>query len=179
LSRSRHAAPLRTLAALALLVVLGACGKEEEPGASAAGAGPLPPGFQAIAADARLEAPARTANCYAAPTRMVFHTQVEWNQFWEDERRGCTVPPLPPGFDFSREMLVFAAMGKRMSEEDRISIDATSTRGDTLLIFVRRTMQESGCAGRQATFPQSLVKIPADKRYTRFSEEHRRIPCGG
>ena len=177
MSRSRHAAPLSKLAALALFAVLGACGKEEGPGGSAASAGPLPPGFQAIAADARLEPPTRTANCYAAPTRMVFRTQVGWDQFWEDERRGCTVPPLPPGFDFSREMLVFAAMGKRMSEEDRISIDATSTRPDTLLIFVRRTMQESGCAGRQATFPQSLVKLPASTSYVKFNEEHRKIPC--
>ena len=176
MSRSRHAAPLAALAALALLAALGACEKKGEAEGSAGG-GPLPPGFQAIAAGARLEAPPRTPNCYAAPTRMVFHTQVEWNQFWEDERRGCTVPPLPAGFDFTREMLVFAAMGKRMSEHDRISIDATSTRPDTLLIFVRRTMQETGCAGRQATFPQSLVKLPATTSYVKFNEEHRRIPC--
>ncbi|HEU4560911.1 MAG TPA: hypothetical protein VFS20_23875 [Longimicrobium sp.] len=176
--RHRHTGRLATFAAFALAAFVAACGKEEGGEGSAAAAGPLPPGFTAIAADARLEIPVRPANCYAAPVRKVFRNELEWVQYWTNERRGCTAPPVPAGIDFSRDMLLFAAMGKRMSEHDRISIDATSTRPDTLLIFVRRSMQESGCSGRTATFPQSLVKVPASGRYVKFNEEHRRIPCG-
>ena len=175
---SIHTRPLTAFAAVALFAVLAACGKKEEGGEGSAAAGPLPPGFTAIAADAHLEIPVRTETCYAAPTRVVFRNEIAWVQYWTNEKRGCTAPPVPAGVDFSRDMLVFASLGKRMSEHDRISIDATSTRPDTLLIFVRRTMQQSGCSGRTATFPQSLVKLPATTRYVKFNEEHRRIPCG-
>jgi hypothetical protein len=174
---SSHTGRLSALV-LALAALLSACGKEEGSPDGAAATGPLPPGFTAIPADARLEVPVRPENCYAAPTRVVFRNELAWAQYWTNERRGCTAPPIPPGVDFSRDMLVFASMGKRMSDQDRISIEATNARPDTLLIFVRRSMQESGCAGRTTTFPQSLVKVPASGSYVKFNEEHRRIPCG-
>lgn len=173
----RNPAFLAATAALVLAAALGACGKEG--GAGGASAGPLPPGIQALGPDARLQPPERTGNCYSAPTRMVFHNQLEWDQFWTDERRGCTAPPLPADLDFGKQMLVYAAMGKRMSPQDRISIDGTGERGDSLLVFIRRSMLAAGCSGREATFPQSLVKIPASGKYVKFSEEHRKIPCGG
>jgi hypothetical protein len=176
---SLHTVRMTAFAVVALAILFAACGKEEgSSGGAAADAGPLPAGFTALPAAARLEVPVRAANCYAAPTRMVFRNEIAWTQYWTNERRGCTAPPLPAGVDFSRDMLVFASMGKRMSDQDRISIEATSTRPDTLVIFVRRSMQESGCAGRATTFPQSLVKIPATTSYVKFNEEHRRIPCG-
>lgn len=177
---SSHTGRLTALAVVALAVFLAACGTKEEGAAEGgvAAAGPLPPGFTAIPANARLEVPVRPENCYAAPTRVVFRNEIAWAQYWTNERRGCTAPPIPAGIDFSRDMLVFASMGKRMSDQDRISIEATSTRPDTLVIFVRRSMQESGCAGRSTTFPQSLVKVPASGNYVKFNEEHRKIPCG-
>ena len=178
MTHSPRTGRLAALAAIALFATLGACAAEKDAEDPAAATGPLPPGFTAIASNARLEIPARSATCYAAPVRKVFRNEIEWTQYWTDDRRGCTAPPIPAGVDFSRDMLVFASMGKRMSDQDRISIDATGTRPDTLLIFVRRSMQDSGCSGRTATFPQSLVKVPASTDYVKFNEEHRRIPCG-
>lgn len=177
MTHPRHALPMAAAAVLALAAALGACGKEGGGGSAVADAGPLPAGIEALHADARVQPPARPGNCYSAPTRMVFHNQVEWDQFWSDDRRGCTSPPVQ--VDWSREMLVYASMGKRMAKEDQISIDGTGVRNDTLLVFIRRSMLAAGCAGREATFPQSLVKLPASSKYVRFSEEHRKIPCGG
>lgn len=160
----------------ALLAALAACGGGE--GTDEPPAGPLPPGTHPIAAGARLPAPVRSANCYSGPMRIVFHSQDEWDTYWVDERRGCAAPPLPPGVDFARDMLVYAAMGKRMSPRDRISIDGSGVRNDTVIVALRRVILADGCPGpRRPTFPQSLVKIPADTRPLRFSEEHRRIPC--
>lgn len=177
MTHPRHAPLMAALAALAL-AALGACGKEGgSNGSRVADAGPLPAGIEALSAGARLQPPEPTANCYSAPTRMVFHNQTEWDQFWTDERRGCTPPPVQ--VDWSREMLVYASMGKRMAKEDQISVDGTGVRNDTLLVFIRRSMLAAGCSGRETTFPQSLVKIPASSMYVRFSEEHRKIPCGG
>lgn len=168
---SRRAA---AFAALALAAAPGACKKD-----GAASDGPLPPGIEALAAGARLEPPVRAENCYASPTRIVFHTQKEWDDFWTDQRRGCTSPALPAGFDWSKQMLVYASMGKRMAAQDRISIDGTGVRNDSLMVFIRRSMLASGCSGREATFPQSLVQLPASTQPIKFNEEHRKIPCDG
>jgi hypothetical protein len=88
------------------------------------------------------------------------------------------VPPLPGVVDFSKEMLVYAAIGKRMSPRDSISIDGSGVRNDSLIMVVRRRTLKDGCPGaRQATFPQALVKLPATGVPVRFSEAHITIPC--
>lgn len=170
----------RALTLAAALAALAACaGDDGKPAIPKAG--PLPPGTEPIAATARFPAPERTPNCYAAPIRIVFHSQMEWDAFWKDERRGCTPPPVPPGVDWAREMLVFAAMGKRMSPLDSISVDGAGVRNDSVIVAIRRWMLADGCPGEQPkgpVFPASLVKIPADTAHPlRFSEEHRKITC--
>jgi hypothetical protein len=158
------------------VALLAACGgdKAKEPAA-----GPLPPGTQPIAAAARFQPPVRSEKCYSSPVRTVFHSQMEWDAYWTDERMGCTPPPVPAGVDWTKDMLAYASMGKRMTPLDRISIDGAGMRNDSVIIVIRRTVLMDGCPGPQApTFPQSLVKIPADTAHPlRFSEEHRRIPC--
>jgi hypothetical protein len=164
-----------TWTALAALAVLAACGKKA---ANERVAGPLPPGTHEIPASDVLPPPVRTAACYSSPIRFVFHSQDEWEAFWADERRGCTAPPIPTGVDFKRDMLVFAAMGKRMAPQDSIAVAGTGVRHDTVVVAIRRWMLMDGCPGpRRPTFPTSLVKIPADARPLVFAEEHRRIPC--
>jgi hypothetical protein len=88
------------------------------------------------------------------------------------------VPALGDSVDWGHEMLLFAAMGKRMAEADRISIDATQVRNDSLIVVVRRFMLKNGCpAPRVLTFPQSLVKVPAQQLPVRFSEAHVKVTC--
>jgi hypothetical protein len=169
--RPSHAAPLATLAALVTL--LAACGGDS----GSSDAGPPPAGFQPVAASARLAPPAVSDRCYSPPTRMLFHSKAEWDSYWLEVTRGCTPPAVPGNVDFAKEMLVYATMGRRMSAEDRMTIDGTGMRNDTLLIFIRRSMLAAGCPGREKTFPQSLIRVPAGTRPVRFAEEHRKIPC--
>ena len=98
--------------------------------------------------------------------------------YWIGNNRLCTPPPAPAGVDFTKEMLVYASIGKRMSPRDSISIDGSGMRNDSLLVVVRRFTLKDGCPGPQrATYPQSLVKLPADRVPVRFSEVHIKIPC--
>ena len=169
--------PLPTLAGALAALLLAACGGGEK-GSDAPDASPLPPGTQALAAGARLPAPRVDERCYAPPVRTVFHSELEWNAYWTGVNQTCTAPPLPEGVDFAREMLVFASVGKRMSPRDSIAIDASGVRNDSLIVVVRRWMLKNGCPGpRRATFPQSLVKLPATPHPVRFSEAHITIPC--
>ena len=159
------------------VLLLAACGGGEK-GAEVSDAAPLPPGTQALAAGARLPSPRVDERCYAPPVRTVFRSELEWNSYWTGVNAACDAPLLPAGVDFGREMLVFASVGKRMSPQDSISIDASGVRNDSLIVVVRRWMLKNGCPSPQrATFPQSLVKLPATPYPVRFSEAHITIPC--
>lgn len=166
-------------AALAALFLVGCGGGEKRSDVPAVpDAGPLPPGTRALAAGARLPAPKLDERCYSPPVRTVFHSELEWNSYWTGVNETCTAPPLPEEVDFAREMLVYAAIGKRMSPRDSIAIEASGVRNDSLIVVVRRWVLKNGCPGpRRATFPQTLVKLPATPHPVRFSEAHITIPC--
>ena len=169
----RHRLP--GLAALTALV-LAACGGSD--GAKIPDAGPLPPGTKPLAREAILTPPPAGGNCYASPVRQVIYSQVEWESFWRGNNPTCPVPPVPAGVDFSRDMLVYASMGKRMTPRDTISIDASGIRNDSVIVVVRRAVLRNGCTGpRGESFPQALAKVPMDHRPVRFSEAHITIPC--
>jgi hypothetical protein len=164
-----------SISAACMAFALSACGRGGD--GSAASDGPLPPGLKPIEASARLTPPTPTDRCYSPPVREVFRTRQEWDNYWTDSNRGCTPPPLPAGVDFAKEMLVYATMGRRMSSQERMTIDGSGVRNDTMVIFVRRTMLKAGCPASERTFPQSLVRLPADTRPVRFAEEHHTLTC--
>ena len=164
------------LAAAALLLLTAACGGGDEEPKEAA----LPEGVSPIAADARIAMPAadRPA-CQPASTRKVFRMEAEWNGFWEfGFAEGCPRPQLPAGFDWNREMIVLAAMGRRESAADSIRVRGSGVVGDSVLVVLRRTTRQDGCSEpRVRVWPRDLVRIPADQRPVRFAEEQRRLPC--
>jgi hypothetical protein len=169
----------RVAVAIALAAVALAGCKLPEKGPETPDPGPLPPGTRALAAGARLPAPAVTEKCYSSSVRIVFHSAFEWDSYWTGNNALCSAPPLPPGVDFSREMLAYASIGKRMSPRDSLSIDGSGIRNDSLIVVLRRFTLQDGCPGpRRPTYPQALVKLPAGMLPVRFSEVHIRIPCG-
>jgi len=169
---------LRRTAAAALAALLAAGCKGGDAGPKAPDPGPLPPGTHALAAAAQLPPPAVTSTCYSPPARVVIRSAQEWTEWWIRKNRRCDPPPVPRGVDFGREMVVYAAIGKRMSPRDRVSIDGAGVRNDSLIVVLRRTTLQDGCpTAAQPSFPQALVKLPMDARPVRFSEAHIKLPC--
>jgi hypothetical protein len=165
------------LAAAALLLLAAACGgsKDEEPEVSS-----LPAGVSPLAADARMTMPAaERPACQPSSTRKVFRMEAEWNGFWEHAFvAGCPRPQLPAGFDWSKEMIVLAAMGRRESPADSIQVRGSGVVGDSVLVVLRRTSRQDGCTEPKVrVWPRDLVRIPADQRPVRFVEEQRKLPC--
>ena len=173
----RRGAAARLFAA-ALLLLATACGGGDE----APKAADLPEGVSPLAAGARMAMPApdRPA-CQPASTRKVFRMDAEWNGFWEyGFAAGCPRPQLPPGFDWHKEMIVLAAMGRRESPADSIQVRGSGVVGDSVLVVLRRTSRQDGCEEPPVrVYPRDLVRIPADTLPVRFVEEQRKLPCPG
>ncbi len=177
--RRRPAPAPRTgwrLAAVALLLSIAACGSGED----AENASPLPAGVSPLAADARIAMPApERPACQPASIRKVFRMDAEWSGYWDHGfAAGCPRPQLPAGFDWSREMLVLASMGRRESPADSIQVVGSGVVGDSVLVVLRRTTRAGTCAEPSVrVYPRDLVRIPLDARPVRFVEEHRKLPC--
>lgn len=170
----------RVFAFALLLLGAAACGSGEDEAAE--NASPLPEGVSALAADARIAMPApERPACQPASIRKVFRMDAEWNGYWQyGFVEGCPRPQLPAGFDWSKEMLVLAAMGRRDSPADSIQVRGSGVVGDSVLVVLRRTTRAGACAEpRVRVYPRDLVRIPADTRPVRFVEEHRKLPCPG
>ncbi|HEV3049434.1 MAG TPA: hypothetical protein VGX50_03960 [Longimicrobium sp.] len=133
-----------------------------------------------LAAGARvaMPAPERPA-CQPASIRKVFRVDAEWSGYWDyGFAAGCPRPQLPPGFDWSKEMLVLASMGRRESAVDSIQVVGSGVVGDSVLVVLRRTTRAGSCAEPSVrVYPRDLVRIPTDARPVRFVEEHRKLPC--
>lgn len=171
----------RTLLGAALLLLAAACGggsggeDAEKPTGT-----PLPEGVSALAAGARMAMPAaERPACQPASTRKVFRMEAEWNGFWEyGFAEGCPRPALPAGFDWKREMIVLAAMGRRESAADSIQVRGSGVVGDSVLVVLRRTSRQDGCTEPKVrVWPRDMVRIPADTLPVRFVEEQRKLPC--
>lgn len=169
--------PAARLLALATLLFAAACGgggaDAEEPGA------PLPEGVTALAADAHIAMPApEDPRCQPPSTRKVFRMDAEWEGFWTYGFEGCPRPALPAGFDWSREHVVLAAMGRRESPADSIAVRGVGVVGDSLLVVLRRVTRQSPCSEEPVrVWPRDLVRIPASDRPAKFVEEHVKLPC--
>lgn len=170
---------MRALAAATLLTAAACGGGEPAAEGGAEQAAPLPAGVTAIAPDARIAMPApEKSRCQPPSTRKVFRMEAEWEGFWTFGFEGCPRPSLPAGFDWSREMVVLAAMGRRDSPADSIQVRGSGVVGDSVLIVLRRTTRATPCSEPEVTvWPRDLVRIPASERPARFVEEHRKLPC--
>jgi hypothetical protein len=172
----RSGATFRALTLAALVPALAACGGGDEE----AKASPLPAGVSPIAAEARMTMPAaERPACQPSSTRKVFRMEAEWNGFWDHAFvAGCPRPQLPAGFDWSKEMIILAAMGRRESPADSIQVRGSGVVGDSVLVVLRRTSRQDGCTeSKVRVWPRDLVRIPADQRPVRFVEEQRKLPC--
>ncbi|MBW3572951.1 MAG: hypothetical protein KY467_17790 [Gemmatimonadetes bacterium] len=173
---TRRAGLLRLTASAAVLLTA-ACGGGEEAGAREAS---LPEGVSPIAADARMQMPpTERPACQPSSMRKVFRMEAEWNGFWEyGFAEGCPRPQLPAGFDWSKEMVILAAMGRRESAADSIQVRGSGVVGDSVLVVLRRTTRQDGCSEPKVrVWPRDMVRIPASERPVRFIEEQRKLPC--
>jgi PrcB C-terminal len=109
--------------------------------------------------------------------RVVVRDRDAWLDVWKrihrpDPNRGPYPEPPPlPEIDFSREIVVVAAMGRRPSSAYAIIIDGAYERNDRLEVVVRSVENRKGCpAYTIMTAPVDIVRLPKTERPVVFRE---------
>lgn len=105
------------------------------------------------------------------PLRVVIRDGDAWREIWKRIHRPVTeLPPLPE-VDFSREMVVVAALGGRPSSTYAIIVDGAYERDERLEIAVRSVSPGKSCMTLTVcTAPVDIVRLPKTERSVVFRE---------
>lgn len=98
---------------------------------------------------------------FTQPARLVVRDAAAWRDAWATIWQGYgTVPPLP-AVDFSREIVLVAALGQRPSGGYSILVDSAATRDGELFVRVRSIAPGARCGTTTAlTSPVDVVRVP-------------------
>jgi PrcB C-terminal len=96
-----------------------------------------------------------------APERIVVRNQAEWRSAWVSISGGYA--PLP-AIDFTREMIVVAALGQRPSSGYGIFVDAASESTSGVTVGIRSVSPAADCgpdySGGVFTAPVDIARLP-------------------
>jgi len=110
--------------------------------------------------------------------RIVIRSASEWGRFW-DEAHGSIVPrPEPPEVDFSRSMVLAAAMGGRRTGGYSISIPSVRHEGSEVYAVVRAVSPGPTCFTTQAfTAPVVAIRVPLLEGPVRWLDDEVQREC--
>ncbi len=109
---------------------------------------------------------------------MALRNAAEWQGQWRriTARQGDPAPP--PAVDFSREMLLVAAMGPQPTGGYSVVIDKLIEEAGELLAFVRFVSPGRGCGAIAAvTSPVDIVRVPLSSKNIRWVVERQAADC--
>jgi hypothetical protein len=159
------------VAGMVLIVGIAACAAPEQ--------STLPPGPSIPVVRLRAEPYSFEYNSgLTEPTRLVVRDAAEWQSLWTQIYQGrFPVPPLP-AIDFSREMIVVAALGTRSSGGYSILIDGASATGADVAIAVRSIAPGRKCGVTAAlTQPVDIARLPRRDGQVSFVERAEVKEC--
>ena len=94
-------------------------------------------------------------------SRLVIRTRAEFNQFWEKLLSSSSYKPPLPEVDFSKEVILVAAMGLRPSSGFEIIIEGACEVDNHVEVFVRNTdFAKCGMQLPAETAPVDIVRLP-------------------
>lgn len=108
-----------------------------------------------------------------SPLRAVIQDSNAYREVWE---RATQRRKAPPAIDFTRDMVIVAAMGTRFATGYAIHIRSVRPHGPTLQVHVLLSV---GCGpGDMLTYPIDIVRAPReDRRVVTFVEEVESQRC--
>lgn len=105
-----------------------------------------------------------------AERHVAIRSQSEWEEQWLRLTARHGSRPAAPQVDFSREMLLMAAMGDRPTGGYAVSIERVVDRSAAFEVFVRHTSPGPRCFTTQAiTSPVDIVRVAASAKPVRWN----------
>ena len=93
--------------------------------------------------------------------RIVFRERDEFDKFWQQTFNSPTYKAPPPEVDFSREMLIVAAMGTQPSPAYTIIVDSACEVDNKLEVHVHSTdYSRCGSSLGVVVQPMDMVRVP-------------------
>ena len=110
--------------------------------------------------------------------RIVVRDAETWRQVWSRIWRNHSPGHALPAIDFSREMVVVAALSGRPTGGYNILVESAYQRADHVEVVIRKTSPGRNCGTTQAlTEPVDAARIPATTQPVRFRESHSFHQC--
>lgn len=111
--------------------------------------------------------------------RLVVRTPAEWTSLWSRIVANYGPKPAVPDVDFTKEMLLVAAMGTRATGGFSIEIEAVDRDSTSITASVRTRSPGKTCGTTSAlTAPVAIVRIPRSTLPVQFVEERIVTNCG-
>lgn len=151
---------------------LPACPEPQEVAGLPAGAVPVP--------GSQLAEPDQFTSFGGIETRErgVIRDQGEWAGVWSRLVGPFEPKPALPAIDFTRDMVVVAAMGTRPTGGYGIRIDGVYGAGDRLYVVVVETSLDSACITTPAiTAPVTAVRVARSDQRAAFVNRGNRAIC--
>jgi hypothetical protein len=116
---------------------------------------------------------------FTEPVRLVVRDALQWSTVWAQINAGVSPLPARPDIDFSREMVIVAAMGIRNSGGFGILIDeATAIGADGVAVTVRSIAPGSRCfVTGVLTAPVDVARLPRRNGVVQFTERTQMHNC--
>ena len=114
-----------------------------------------------------------------SPLNVVVRDPAAWSELWQNIHAPMTPAPPLPVVDFSREMIIAAGLGNRLSGGYDVLLARAAEDASGLQIEVIETSPGPGCATTQAlTQPVDLARTPRRDGPVRFVTTRRVNHCG-
>ena len=128
--------------------------------------------------DSSLASYYRHSSGYSDSARLVIKTPEEGARVWTRIVSNHGPTPAVPEIDFSKEMLLVAAMGTRNTGGYTIEIEAVDRDSASITASVRKRSPGKSCGTTAAlTAPVAIVRIPRSDKPVRFVEEDIATDC--
>lgn len=124
--------------------------------------------------------PRRTSLLHGGITersRLIIRNRNEFSQFWDQVTNSSSYKPPLPEVDFSREMILVAAMGERPSSGFEILIDGACEVNKQVEVSVRSLSFTCGMQLAVLTAPVDIVRMPRTELPVVFKETEVTQDC--